>query len=402
MTLETRRAAQRERRNQRKLHRQNSAAIGAVQPLVNKLPLREVLDEEGIQKIHKASMRLLSETGMLIIDYPSKVWIDEDTLMHFISQAPEQFTQLARNPENNLPIGGNNIVFAPIYGPPFAADLDRGRREATLDDFQELAKLVAMIPHLHHKAFMGSVVFADNARDSVTLAEILFGKDKIQEHPALLSVFNASSPLRFDDRMLSSMEVYAQAKQAVVITPFIIAGAMSPSTMAATIAQLKSMARSWQTSICVVARPVLAHQRIVWPSMPVHRWPATISCPIVLAATTPPHAFPTPKPPMNQPIPCCHEKLIMDVETLGMLARYVKGISLTDEDFAWDAYEENGPGQHFLGTAHTMRHYETAFYQHNVFNMDNYEKWEAEGSEDTRKKANGVWKKLLNKGIKNE
>lgn len=62
-----------------------------------------------------------------------------------------------------------------------------------------------------------------------------------------------------------------------------------------------------------------------------------------------------------------YEKLIMDVETLGMLARYVKGISLTDEDFAWDAYTENGPGQHFLGTAHTMRHYETAFYQHNVF-----------------------------------
>ena len=65
------------------------------------------------------------------------------------------------------------------------------------------------------------------------------------------------------------------------------------------------------------------------------------------------------------------------------------------EDFAWDAYAEVEPGHHFLGAAHTMRHYETAFYQHTVFNMDNYEKWEEEGSEDTYKKANAMWKQIL-------
>ncbi|MEM7346562.1 MAG: trimethylamine methyltransferase family protein [Chloroflexota bacterium] len=90
-----------------------------------------------------------------------------------------------------------------------------------------------------------------------------------------------------------------------------------------------------------------------------------------------------------------YEKLILDAETLGMLARYVNGIGLTDEDFAWDAYEEAGPGEHFLGTAHTMRHYETAFYQHNVFTMDNYEKWEDEGSQDSYQRANKVWKEML-------
>jgi trimethylamine--corrinoid protein Co-methyltransferase len=90
-----------------------------------------------------------------------------------------------------------------------------------------------------------------------------------------------------------------------------------------------------------------------------------------------------------------YEKLILDAETLGMMARYVNGVSLTEEDFAWDAYAEAGPGQHFLGTAHTMRHYETAFYQHTVFNMDNYEKWAEEGSEDSYKKANKVWKQML-------
>ena len=83
-----------------------------------------------------------------------------------------------------------------------------------------------------------------------------------------------------------------------------------------------------------------------------------------------------------------YEKFILDLEMCGMMARFVNGIGLTDEDFAWDAYAEVGPGQHFLGAQHTMRHYETAFYQHTVFNMDNYEKWEEEGSVDTYQRAN--------------
>jgi trimethylamine---corrinoid protein Co-methyltransferase len=78
-----------------------------------------------------------------------------------------------------------------------------------------------------------------------------------------------------------------------------------------------------------------------------------------------------------------------------MMARHVNGISLTEDDFAWDAYAEVGPGNHFLGAGHTMRHYDTAFYQHGVFNMDNYEKWEAEGSEDSYATANKVWKRML-------
>jgi trimethylamine--corrinoid protein Co-methyltransferase len=90
-----------------------------------------------------------------------------------------------------------------------------------------------------------------------------------------------------------------------------------------------------------------------------------------------------------------YEKFVLDLEICGMVARFVEGIGLADEDFAWDAYAETEPGQHFLGTQHTMRHYSTAFYQHTVFSMDNYEKWEEEGSPDTYKLANAVWKRTL-------
>lgn len=90
-----------------------------------------------------------------------------------------------------------------------------------------------------------------------------------------------------------------------------------------------------------------------------------------------------------------YEKFILDLEVCGMMARLAAGISLDEDDFAWDAYEEVEPGGHFLGSQHTMRHYQTAFYQHQIFSMDNYEKWEAEGSRDATRRANARWKEML-------
>ena len=90
-----------------------------------------------------------------------------------------------------------------------------------------------------------------------------------------------------------------------------------------------------------------------------------------------------------------YEKLILDIETLGALTRFTNGIGMTEEDFAWDAYEEAGPGNHFLGTAHTMRHYKDAFFQPRVFDTDSYEKWKDEGSQTAGQRANTVWKQML-------
>lgn len=90
-----------------------------------------------------------------------------------------------------------------------------------------------------------------------------------------------------------------------------------------------------------------------------------------------------------------YEKFILDLEVCAMIARYSNGVTLSEDDFAWDAYKETPSGQHFLRSAHTMRHYKTAFHQHQVFSMDNYEKWAEEGHEDSYKKANKIWKKML-------
>ena len=269
------------RRGSRRHQDQEPAVLEGVETLTYNLAPTEVLTEEDIQTIHNASMRLLSETGMLLIDHAPAlenlkangakvdgeiVKIDEDTLMNFVNLAPKTFTQLARDDRNNVPVGGNRIIFAPVYGPAFVHDFDRGRRPSTLEDFHNFAKLVYMTPELHHaggvlvepndvgvderhldmlmahmtlsnKAFMGNVIHPDNARDTVTMSEIIFGKEAIRENPASLSIVSISSPMRMDERMLSVLEVYAEAKQAMILAPFIIVGAMSPTTLAAAIAQ---------------------------------------------------------------------------------------------------------------------------------------------------------------------
>jgi trimethylamine--corrinoid protein Co-methyltransferase len=462
--------------------KRRAEAAASVKPLVNKLPLTEILDEAGLETIHRATVRLLKEVGILIIDYPSAldtfaehgarvkgqtVFLDEDILMHFIRQVPNEFTWQARNPDRNLRIGGRNCVFAPMYGPPFVLDYERGRRQATLEDFHNFAKLSYLAPDIHSaggtlvepndidisirhldmlmahiqlndKAFLGSITHANNARDTVAMAEILFGAQSIRENPAVMAIINASSPMRFDDRMLSAVEVYAKAGQPSVITPFIIAGAMSPTTIAATLAQqnaealfgicfaqmirpgcpaiygsfltnidMKTGAPCFGTpssTLALYAGAQLA-RRYGIPFRSGGNFTASRVPDAQAGYESASTIWPTIQAGTNFVLHAAgwleggliagYEKFVIDLEMLSMMARYVQGISLNEEDFAWDAYAEAGPGNHFLGTQHTMRHYDTAFHNHTIFNMDNYEKWEEDGQVTTFQKAHGTWQNML-------
>jgi trimethylamine--corrinoid protein Co-methyltransferase len=478
------RRARRERDGRRRTR--GFAFVDAITPIVNRLPPIEVLGEEGVSAIHAASMRLLRDIGILIVDYPQAaetfrrhgarvedhadgrlVRIDDGTLLHFVRFAPREFTQLARNPAKNVPIGGRHAIFAPVYGPPFVQDLDRGRRQATIEDFRNFARLAYASEHIHHnggtlcepndidvkerhldmlmahimlsdKAFMGSVTHRENARDTVSIAEILFGADAIRRQPAVVSLINASSPLRFDDRMFGALEVYARANQALIITPFLIAGAMSPVSMAATLAQqnaealfgicyaqmlnpgtpciygsflanidMKTGAPCFGTpegNLAIYGGAQMArHYGLPYRSggtFTASRIPdaqagyesaATMMATMQGGVNFVLHAAGW----LEGGLIAGYEKFVIDLEMCGMMAKYARGVTLDEEEFAWDAYAEVGPGSHFLGSQHTMRHYDTAFYQHAVFTMDNFEKWESDGSEDTFKRANAVWKAML-------
>lgn len=277
--MSSRRERRHRRRGQKRRREVDRSSIKLPQP-VRAIPAYELLDEEGGEVLHSEAMKVLSEIGIdfylpealeILKEHGAKV--DDQTVRfdpalveEYIAKAPASFVQIARNPENALQIGGDHMVFAPVYGPPFVHDLKRGRREATLEDFQNFIKLAYLNPYMHHsggtiveptdeptatrhldmlyahikysdKPFMGSVMSGENAQDSVEMARILFGADEIEANPALISLINISSPRRLDDRMLEALTAYARANQATIITPFILSGAMAPVTLAGTLIQ---------------------------------------------------------------------------------------------------------------------------------------------------------------------
>ncbi|HEX2581934.1 MAG TPA: trimethylamine methyltransferase family protein [Dongiaceae bacterium] len=451
--------------------------------ITRKIPLMTILDEDGLSLIERNADTILQETGIEFRDDPESLALWKaagadvtGTRVRFprglprsliTKSAPAQFTQHARNPDRSVAIGGNHTVFAPVYGPPFVRSLDEGRRYATIEDFRNFVKLAYMSPAIHHsggtvcepvdlpvnkrhldmvyshikfsdKPFMGSVTAPERAADTVEMARILFGADFIEHNTVITSLINANSPMVWDGTMLGALKVYARANQACIITPFILAGAMSPVTTAGTLAQVLAE---------VLAGAATA--QLVRPGAPVIFGVFASSISMQSGAPT----FGTPEPtlvslaaaqlarrlglPFRTGGSLCaakvadaqaayesaqtllptllagtnfvlhgagwlegglasgYEKFVMDADQLGMMQVLSQGIDLSENGQAMDAIREVGPGSHFLGCAHTQANFETAFYRSTIADNNSFEQWEAEGAQDAASRANGIWKRML-------
>ena len=271
-------------RRKRRSRGQRRETIAPRAPYIHrKVATYDILSEEGLCLIEQNADEILRDIGMEfhndpeILDLFRNAGADvigervrfEPGMCRLIIQAtaPRQYTQHARNPDNNVQIGGENTVLSPVYGPPFVHDLDRGRRYATLDDFTNLNKIHQMIPTLHHcggivcepvdvpvnkrhldmmlshitygdRALFGALIGGERAEDSVAMVKILFGDEFVDQNTVLYGVSNTNAPLVMDDAMSGSLKVYARNNQAVACTPWMITGAMSPCTEAGTLAQL--------------------------------------------------------------------------------------------------------------------------------------------------------------------
>ena len=266
--------------------------------------------------------------------------------------APRQFTQYARNEARNVEIGGMHTVFAPNYGSPFVRDLDSGRRYGTIEDFRNFVKLAYASPHMHHsggtvcepvdvpvnkrhldmvyshirysdKPFMGSVTAPERARDTVEMARLTFGADYLEDHTVILSLINANSPLVWDSVMLGAARAYAEANQATLLTPFILAGAMAPVTAAGVCAQTLAEALGGMTFVQLVrpGAPVVlgsfASSMSMQSGAPTFGTPGASARAVrdgrarpsarashsARAVRSAPRRSPTPRPPTNRPRP---------------------------------------------------------------------------------------------------
>ncbi|MGL5513614.1 MAG: trimethylamine methyltransferase family protein, partial [Sporomusa sp.] len=244
------------------------------------IPKFNVLTPEQVQQVHEQSMKILEEIGVEFSYQPAldvlqaagqrvegqRVYFQKQFVEAQVAKAPDEFTLYARNPQNNLVVGGDNIIFMPGYGAPFIHEADGSRRNSTMEDFDNFVKLSHISPNMHmtggnsaepndvddsirhlkmvfssivhsDKCYMGSASGYEKAQDSIDMTAIVFGgKEVIKEKPALICLVNSVTPLKYDDRMLGALTAYAQAGQAMVIASLVMAGSTGPATLAGALA----------------------------------------------------------------------------------------------------------------------------------------------------------------------
>lgn len=447
------------------------------------LPFFDILGEDQLTKLEAQVDWMFENVGVAFRDDPEalELWrtsgariegdivrADAQWIRALCAKAPSQFTQLARNPERSVTIGGTNQVFAPVYGSPFVRDLERGRRYGDMAAFEDLVKLTYLHPNLHHGGFvvceptdvavskrhldmmfahmtlsdkphLGAITEMSRAQDSVDMAEIVFGADVMEQNCVIMGNVNTNSPLLVDRVVTEAARVYSSRGQGLIVVPFILTGAMGPVSTAAAICQ--AMAE---------AMMVCAYVQLLRPGAPFVLGNFLSSMSLKSGAPT----FGMPEPVVSNyaigqlarraglPLRCGgsltaskiedaqaayesadsmhstmlaganfvlhaagwlegglstgYEKLIMDADRLGSYQKVLDHALDTSEDsFARDAYAEVEPGGHFLGSAHTMRHYQNAFYEPKLSDSENVEKWEEEGATDMRTRACSRWKEML-------
>ena len=448
--------------------------------LINDLPRYEILDEAALAELERGWRRIVSELGIEFLHPDALEYLrgagqevdgelvrfDPDWILEQVAKAPAEFDLQARNSERSVHIGGSHMVFSAVYGCPFVRE-GMERRDATYDDFQNLVKLAQSFPQLDSpggticepndrpldsrhldmvfalltlsdKPFMGSVTSGPNAVDTIAMAEMVFGRDSLEQTPAIISLINVNSPLRYDDRMLSALVEYAKAGQATVITPFLLMGAMSPVSIVATLAQQVgealagiALVQTIRPGCPVVFGSFLSNTDMQSGSpsfgtpesavgllctgqiarhygLPFRGGGALTSSQVVDAQAgyeSMMSLWPTFLAGTNfvmhsagwleSALVSCYEKFVVDVEQLRMLHAAFEPLKVDEEALAYSAHQEVGQGGHFLGAVHTLERFRDCFYRPLVSSTENYERWNRNGGHDTAARASEIWKKTL-------
>jgi trimethylamine--corrinoid protein Co-methyltransferase len=448
---------------------------------VNEMPRYEILSEEAMETLDRGWRRIVSELGVEFalpeaVEYfekagqrteGEKVFLDPEFVLEQVGNAPRSFELQARNPDHSIHVGDSNMAFAGVYGPPFVRQGEE-RRDAKMADFENFVRLGQSFPEmdsaggtvvepedrpldsrhldmvyalqtLSDKPYMGSVISAENARDTIEMGKILFGgEEALERAPVSISLINCNSPLRWDDRMLSAMLEYNRANQAVVCTPFLLMGAMSPVSIPATLVQQIAEALSG-IALTQLVRPgcpvvfgsflsntdmqsgspsfgtpesaigllctgqIARHFGLPWRSgggltssqtadaQAAYEALMTMLPTFLAGANFVMHAAGW----LEGGLVSSYEKYIVDIEILRMLKHEFQPLEVSDETLAWDAHQEVGSGGHFLGAAHTLMHFRECFYRPLLSSTENFDRWTKNGGADAAERAGRIYREQL-------
>ncbi|MEZ5811158.1 MAG: trimethylamine methyltransferase family protein [Rhizobiaceae bacterium] len=427
-----------------------------------------VLGEIGLEVLHDEARRIMKQAGADVTPGSDLVRFDPEMILESIRSCPESYTLHARNPAHNLVFGGDNICFAQMASAPNCSDTDKGRRPGNQQDFRNLVKLGQMhnilhlsggypvepvdihpsVRHLHclrdfalltDKVFHAYSLGRERNLDAIEIARIVRGVsiEQLRDEPSLLTIINTNSPLKLDIPMMEGIIQMSSHGQLVVVTPFTLAGAMAPVTIAGAVVQqnaealagiaftqmvrkgapvayggftsnvdMKSGAPAFGTPEYMKAQ-LLGGQLARRYAIP-YRTSNTCAANTVDAQAAYESVFSLwgcvqgggnfikhAAGWLEGGLSCSFEKMILDIDLLQMVAEFMTPLDLSEDALGIEAIRDVGPGGHFFGTAHTQSRYKTAFYSPILSDWRNFETWMEAGAPTAIQKANQVWKERL-------
>jgi trimethylamine---corrinoid protein Co-methyltransferase len=444
----------------------------------------EVLTEDQIEAIHRASLRILAEIGMdflhpealsifaaggaMVETGTQRVRFDPEWVEDQVSTVPASFTLHPRNPDHQLTVGANRINFGTVASAPNSSDNDRGRRTGNFEDYLNLIRLgqyfniihlyggypvepvdlppatrhldcLAALVTLSDKVFHAYSLGRVRILDALEIVRIGRGIDAatLAAEPSMFTVVNTSSPLRLDGPMIEGLIEMARAGQVVVVTPFTLAGAMAPASIAGALAlqNAEALATIALTQLVSPGAPIMyggfTSNVDMRSGAPAFGTPEYTRAALAGGQLARRYGFPYRSSNacaanavdaqaayeaemstwgavmghanmvmhgagwMEGGLVASFEKFIIDVEILQMMSETLLPLKVDEAELAVDAIAAVGPGGHFFGSPHTLERYETAFYTPLVSDWRNFESWQEAGSPGAADHANRLWKQAL-------
>ena len=444
----------------------------------------EILSSDQLEAIHLASLKILAEVGFEVlgdravdlfaaagaqIDRDTRrVCLDPGLVEETITTAPAMFHIHARNPDRSIDIGGRNLVFTSVGGPAFVTDLDRGRRPGNAADFLDYVRVIGSLDIIHMEAggpleptdlpvptrhlemYRVLATTLDKTwqclgsgrtpvQDALEIVALARGvdRDTLVREPSMMTIINSNSPLRLDGPMSEGLIEMAVNGQPVVVTPFTLAGAMSPATIAGALAEqnaealfmvvLTQLARSGAPVVyggftsnvnMRTGSPAFGTPEYVKAAIASGQLARRYGLPFRSSNVTASNSVDAQAAYESEMavwgavmggvnllyqgagwleggLTASFEKLIVDAEILQMMSEVLQPIVVNEAEIGVDAIAAVGPGGHFFGSTHTLERYEHAFYRPLLSDGRNFETWQDAGSEGADIRANRIWKQLL-------
>lgn len=426
-----------------------------------------LLAESGIKVLHPEAREMFQRSGARVMGETEIVRLHRELVEECLESAPRRFDIISRSGERDVAMGGSSVALLPVAGPPHTMDLDRGRKAGTLDSFEDFVKLVQHFDVLHCQApavepqdvplearhlrmTYSQLLLSDKipfvySRGRAQVADVLemvriasaVDAEELEARPRCWTVINTNSPRQLDLPMCEGVIDFARAGQMQVITPFTLAGAMAPVSLAGAL----TLQHAEALAAIVLAQTVKQGTPVVYGAFtsnvdmrtgaPAFGTPEAFKAAIASGQLARHIGIPWRSSGVNTSntadaqgayetmmnlfgallgganmiihaagwlesgLSASYEKFVLDVDVLQMIAEVFQPIDVSDSEMAVEAIAGVDPGGHFFGSPHTLERFSTAFYEPLVFERSNFEQWMETGGRDATQRANVVWKEVL-------